>query len=160
MSAANIAIFVGALASQGLGEQKVSPLAGLELDSRSVRLEARFDASHKVESGKGWIGSATATGKYNALRLGAAVVHRDGGVWQKDTLWIEPGFQVGPAELSYRQSVYGATEREQGVRLRLELGRWAQGEAQAIRHHQGDVGFTAALMFRVGGERGAGKVSK
>lgn len=153
MSPATVSLLVGALASHGLGEQRLSGLAALELDSRHLRASARWDGAHKVESGAGWIASGSLMWKMGALGLGGSFVHRDGGTWSKDTVWVEPGAAIGPVEVTLRASVAGDTERERGAAVRIDLGRRVQWQALAMRHHAGQIGYTSALAVRLGGQR-------
>ncbi len=146
MIAAAASLFIGALASQGLGEQRVSGLAALEAGVSRVHVSARFDSSRKVESGRGWIGTAEVQGRAGALRLGVAAVHREAGTWSKRTLWAEPGVAWGPVEVALRGAVAGDTAGERGGRVRLTWGR-LRYEGQVLRHHGGAWGRTSALML-------------
>jgi hypothetical protein len=149
-SAADVSLLAGPLSSAGLGEQRLSGAVAVEAVSGPFEVALRYDSARKVESGAGWIGTASAAVTLGPARLGGAFVHRDGGVWSKDTFWLEPGAQAGPVTLTLRAAVAGQTEREYGARMRLDLHPRMGAEFQALRHHDGQFGKTAFLFLRVG----------
>jgi hypothetical protein len=149
VSAVTTSLLIGALASQGLGEQRGSAVAQVRLDGARWTVGVRYDSARKIESGAGWIGTVDAGARLGVFRLGGALVHRDGGAWTKRTWWAEPGVSAGPLEVTVRAAVAGQTEREIGVRLRLDVGRYVQMEGLALRHHDGAWGMTMAASFRL-----------
>jgi hypothetical protein len=149
-SAADVSLLAGPLSSGGLGEQPLSGAVAVEAVSGPFEIALRYDSARKIESGAGWIGTASAAVAVGWARLGGAFVHRNGGAWSKDTLWLEPGAQAGPVTVTLRAAVAGQTEREYGARMRLDLHPRMGAEFQALRHHDGQVGVTALLFVRVG----------
>jgi hypothetical protein len=149
-SAADVSVLAGPLSSAGLGEQRLSGAVAVEAVSGPFEVALRYDSARKVESGAGWIGTASASVTLGPARLGGAFVHRDGGAWSKDTFWLEPGAQAGPLTLTLRAAVAGQTEREYGARMRVDLHPRMGAEFQALRHHDGQYGKTAFLFLRVG----------
>jgi hypothetical protein len=148
--AADVSLLAGPLSSDGLGEQRFSGAVAVEVSHGPFDVALRYDSARKIESGAGWIGSVHGAVEVGALRLGGAFVHRDGGVWAKDTFWLEPGAQAGPVTVTLRAAVAGQTEREYGARVRLDADRRLGAEVQVLRHHDGQFGKTAFLFFRVG----------
>jgi hypothetical protein len=148
--AGEVSLLAGPLSSSGLGEQRLSGAVAVEVYSGPFEVSLRYDSARKIESGDGWIGTAAGAVSFGPARLGGAYVHRDGGLWTKDTFWLEPGAQVGAVTVTLRAAVAGQTEREYGARVRVDLSSHVGAEAQLLRHHDGQLGKTAFLFLRIG----------
>jgi hypothetical protein len=61
-----------------------------------VRVEAQWDAAHKVETGDGWSARGAADWRTGPLTLGAGYSHRHTRRWSKDVWWARAGVQSGP----------------------------------------------------------------
>jgi len=88
----DVALSVGSSISYGMGESPISPLIRLSFDSPNTQAAVSFEASKKLESGKGWIAGAEVDRRVlGPLTVGADYHLRNGGGWQKNVLWARVG---------------------------------------------------------------------
>ncbi len=139
-------ILMGVITSMGMGEGKYSPSLEVRARSEHFELAGRFDLSSKVESRMGWIGSIRSTYTISFLRLGMAAIHRDGGLWTKNSLWGEVGVGIWKGAIDGRIALLGDTNKELGVRVRIPIGNHLEWEGQILSHSTG-IGKTTSLSF-------------
>ena len=98
---------------------------------QSIRVEASWDAAHKVETGDGWSARGAADWRTGSLTLGADYTHRHTSAWSKDVWWARAGIQSGPLWL-LASVAPDSRNMEAKVEARLTLRhRWAIVEPRA-----------------------------
>lgn len=91
------ALLIGLTSSERMGEQ--SPALLVQADAwlgEHVRVEAQWDAAHKIETGDGWSARGAADWRTGPLTLGAGYTYRHTSAWSKDVWWARAGIQSGP----------------------------------------------------------------